>query len=131
MLTFIRIHLPSMTLASPGAVDRIRALAHRKPADPEPEPVQNPWKGELDRLKKGLRSETDQAKFGISGGYQPIEPPPAPPPPLPPAQQFKRGTLTDLKIWWGKATVYKTPDPRELNRFAPVAPKKKNRWLQF
>jgi hypothetical protein len=135
MLTFIRIRLPNLTLQS-GTVDRMRSMSERKPTESEPEPelAHNPWHGELERLQRGLRSDTDQSRFGIHPGSRPIEPAPPPPPPLPkvnPVQQLRQGTLTDLKIWWGKATVYKTPEPSELTRFAPVPPKKSNRWLQF
>jgi len=139
MLTFIRIRLPNL-IAANAKVDRMRAMSMHKPAQPEAEPVHNPWAGELQRLRRGLRSETDQVRFGVVPSTKPVEPAPPPPPPLPTSanlanqptpQHTKQGTLTDLKIWWGKATIYKTPDPRELARFAPSASKKKNRWMQF
>lgn len=130
MLTFIRIHLPVLTAVRSGPINRLRQ--HRSKVDiDEIEAVGNPWRSELVRLQRSLRGENDQARFGVMAGSAPAHPVPPPPPPLPASKPPKQGTLTDLKIWWGKATVYQTPDPRQLSQFSPAPPKKKNRWLQF
>ncbi len=139
MLTFIRIRLPMLTANHPIRHDRKKVLVHSEVtqiAEPAAEKtdeqtVHNPWRGELERLKCGLRSDTDQVRFGVTPSNSSSQAPPAPPPPLPPAIQLRQGTLTDLKIWWGKATLYKAPDPQELAKFAPVPAKKSNRWMQF
>lgn len=132
MLTFIRIHLPDLRPTHPGMLRRMRALGTRKPADSKSPAQPNPWHCELERLQRGLRSDTDQVRFGVTASSTPSQPAPPPPPPLPLAQPAnKQGTLTDLKIWWGKATIYKSPDPQELAKFAPAQSRKRNRWMQF
>lgn len=128
MFTFIRIRLPNLKPIDPAAIERFREEADPASASPQDKHSGgNPWKGELERLGCGGRSDTDQVycKKGPNSRQAP------PPPPLPNSPPAKNLTITMQKIWWGKATYYQTPDPRELSKFSPARPQKPNRWKQF
>ncbi|GEM_PF-2932449 len=125
MLTFIRIMLPAPIGIVSGQSTRRSRPGRHIPAADEKERGPRPWQRELDRL---ARRRGTGPEIGSPSGSEQAPPPPAP---LPKGPQWKQGTLTDLKIWWGKATVYRAPDQSALNRFAPAPSRKRNRWQQF
>ena len=118
MFTFIRLALTN-ALSGTRHID----IDHVDEISPRDDVQQgNPWRQELDRLANCPDGLTGTSRRP-SGSYLPK--PQAVPRKLPP----KAGTITDLKVWWGKAiTTYRPPTNVDVTNFAPPPERKRNHW---
>ncbi|MBI4533240.1 MAG: hypothetical protein HY711_04765 [Candidatus Melainabacteria bacterium] len=84
----------------------------------------NPWEKELYRLAARTEAKLNPYSNKAFGGQ------------LPKPRQYgekvhaKQGTLTDLKIWWGKSMALSSTGSIDLTTFAPPPVKRPNHWYQ-
>jgi hypothetical protein len=82
------------------------------------------WKEDLQRFSD------ERARQAISGGHakQGLSRSTAKPQSNLKPPSLHQGTLTDLKVWWGKALAPYKPREIDLKSFAPPPKKRPNHW---
>jgi hypothetical protein len=115
MFTFIRLGYNRVLNKSANTPTRV--------ATPK-NPGKEPWKEELYRLA----SERNCKKAEVAGpnlaNVLHNKPRPMAASPMP------KGTITNLKVWWGKAIAPYKPKEVDITTFAPPPKKHPNHWQQ-